>query len=341
MTKTNASQHLVLKAFGGPENFEILEQPVPQPGAGEIRVRVLAASVQFTDIILRTGNYVDLKDKAPLTLGYDCVGVVEALGEGVTAVRVGDRVADLTMIGSYAEHRLLRADQVVQVPDDVDSAEATSLVLSWLTAYQLMHRHAKVASGQRVLIHGAAGAVGRALLRLGQLHGLKMVGTCRAEHADLVASFGAIPIDYRNEDFTEVLADGVDVVFDGIGEAGFAKSWSILNKGGFLSAFGFSHGLTQGASTAKMAYWYMRLPVWNVLPNGKKTSFYSITDYRKKHADHFDEDLGQLFEWLRDGTIEPRIAHRIGLDEVADAHRQLEAGGLNGKIVMTPNGALA
>jgi NADPH2:quinone reductase len=196
---TNGNARVVLHAFGGPEGFEVVREPLPEPRTGQVRVRTLAASVQFTDVILRKGQYPDLKDKPPLTLGYDTVGVVEALGPGVDRWKIGDRVADLTMTGGYAHHRLLDAARLTRVPDAVESAAAAALVLGGMTAYQLLHRHANVRPGQRVLIHGAAGSVGQILLELGRAAGLEMYGTARGKHADLVASFGATPIDYQKE----------------------------------------------------------------------------------------------------------------------------------------------
>lgn len=336
MTNATTNAQVVLTRFGGPEGLELVEAATPVPGPGQVRVRVLAASVQFTDVIIRKGNYPDLKEKPPFVPGYDVVGAIDAIGPGVTGLAIGQRVADLTMTGSYARYRLLDADRVVAVPDGVDAAEAVSLVLSWMTAQQLLHRHARVERGQRVLVQGAAGAVGQPLLELGRIAGLEMLGTCRAEHADLVASFGATPIDYRTEDIREVLADGVDVVFDGIGIDGFADSWAVVRKGGLLSAYGFSHATKADLPFHRVAFWYLRVPVWNLLPNGKRASFYSITQLRKKHPEWFREDLARLLGWLADGTIAPRVAERIGLADVADAHRRIEAGGLDGKIVITP-----
>ena len=173
---------LILRRFGGPEGFELVQPPLPSAGEGEVRVRVLAASVQFTDLLLRKGKYPDLKEKPPLVLGYDVVGEVDQVGPGVTDLKVGDRVADLTVTGSYALFRTLRADRVVRVPPHVDPAEATALVLTWATAYQLLHRAALVKPGERVLVVGAAGAVGQALLSLGRLAGLEMWGATRPAH---------------------------------------------------------------------------------------------------------------------------------------------------------------
>jgi NADPH:quinone reductase-like Zn-dependent oxidoreductase len=163
-----------------------------------------------------------------------------------------------------------------------------------------------------------------------------MYGTCRAEHADLVESLGATPIDYRNEDFTKVVEEGFDVVFDGIAEDGFRKSWSCIKPGGFLSAYGLSAAINADLSLLRTALWFIRPFVWNVLPNGKAAGFYSITKLRSKHPQWFREDLSALFALLERGEIHPRVAERIGFEGVVDAHRRLEAGGLDGKIVLVP-----
>ena len=325
-----------LMRFGGPDGLELVEQPMPVAGPGEVRVRVLAASVQFTDVMLRQGKYPDLKQKPPLVLGYDVVGEIDEVGAGVSSLEVGDRVADLTMTGSYARYRTLRADQVVRVPAQVDVAEAAALVLSWTTAYQLLHRVARVVSGQRVLVQGAAGAVGQALVSLGKLAGLKIWGAARPEHAALIRSLGATPVDLKTEDPSVLVAAGFDVVFDGIGEGGFTGSWRCVKKGGTLCAYGFTSAVKGGTRMLTMGWWLLRLHVWNWLPNGKSARFYSITALRKQHPEWYRADLEKLFELLVAKTIHPRIAERIGLDGVADAHRRIEAGGLTGKIVICP-----
>ncbi len=322
--------------FGGPEGFEMVEQAMPVAGHGEVRVRELAASVQFTDVILRKGKYPDLKERPPLVLGYDVVGEVEEVGPGVSSLSVGDRVADLTMTGSYARYRTLRADRVVRVPDGVDPAEAVALVLSWATAYQLLHREAHVAGTERVLIHGAAGAVGQALIALGKLAGLQMWGTARAQHARLVRSLGATPVDFETQDVRALVPEGFDVVFDGIGDRGFARSWSSVKKGGTLCAYGFTPAMKGETRMLTMGWWLLRLHLWNWLPNGKSARFYSITTLRKRHPEWYRADLEKLFQLLAAKTIHPRIEERIGLDGVADAHRRIEAGGMTGKIVTCP-----
>lgn len=227
-------------------------------------------------------------------------------------------------------------DHLARVPARVDAAEAAALILSWTTAYQLLHRAARVQRGQRVLVHGAAGAVGQALLVLGRLAGLEVWGAVRGQHAALIRQFGATPIDYNYEDFTFVLRDGFDVIFDGIGEDGYRRSFSALNRRGRLCAYGYSAAVQARRSLPIILMWIARLYLWRLLPGSKRAGFYSINLMRALHPRWFRDDLEQLFGLLANGEIRPRVAERISLDEVAEAHRRLEAGGLEGKLVLCP-----
>ena len=212
--------------FGDPEGLEVVDAPLPTAGRGEVRVRVLASSLNYTEVLIRRHLYPQtMRLRPPFVMGYDVVGEIDQLGDGVRDFQIGDRVADMTVVGSNADYRTLRADDVARVPVGVDAAEAATLILSWTTAYQLLHRAARVQRGQRVLVHGAAGAVGQALLVLGRLAGLELWGTARGEHMALVRELGATPIDYQREDFTRVLPGGFDVIVDGIGEDGYRRSY--------------------------------------------------------------------------------------------------------------------
>jgi NADPH:quinone reductase len=211
-----------VRRYGGPDELEVVDTPLPTAGRGEVRVRVLASGLEYTDVVIRRHLYPQTAARRPpFVLGYDVVGEIDQLGDGVSGFQLGDRVADMTVLGSNAASRTLRASDLTRVPAGVDAAEAAALILSWTTAYQLLHRAARVQRGQRVLVHGAAGAVGQALLVLGKMAGLGLC-TARGEHAALIRELGAKPIDYQREDFTRVLPDGFDVVFDGIGEDAIA-----------------------------------------------------------------------------------------------------------------------
>jgi NADPH:quinone reductase-like Zn-dependent oxidoreductase len=327
-----------VRRFGEPDGLEVVDAPLPPAGRGEVRVRVLASSVQYTDVLIRRHLYPQtIHHRPPFVIGYDVIGEIDQLGDGVSGLQVGDRVADMTVVGSNAAYRTLRADHLARVPAGLDAAEAATLILSWTTAYQLLHRAARVQRGQRVLVHGAAGAVGQALLSLGGLSGIELWGTARREHAALIRELGATPIDYQREDFTRVLPGGFDVVFDGIAEDGYRRSFAALKRGGLLCAYGYSAGVQAKRPMLTMLMWIARLYLWRWLPGGKRACFYSINVMRARHPAWFREDLERLFGLLATRVIRPRVAERISFDEVAEAHRRLEAGGLEGKLVLCPD----
>ncbi len=327
-----------LESFGDPDGLEVVDASMPTAGRGEVRVRVLASGIEYTDGLIRRHLYPQTGLlRPPFVMGYDVVGEIDQVGDGVSGYRVGDRVADMTVVGSNAAYRTLRADHLTRVPAGVDPAEGATLILSWMTAYQGLHRAARVQRGQRVLVHGAAGAVGQALIALGRLAGLEMWGTARRENAALVRELGATPIDYQHEDFTRVLPGGFDVIFDGVGEDGYRRSRAALRPGGLLVAIGYSAGVQEKRRMLTMLRWIARLYLWRWLPGGKRAFFYSINVMRALHPAWFREDLERLFGLLEGGAIRPRVAERIPFDRVAEAHRRIEAGGLKGKLVLCPD----
>jgi NADPH2:quinone reductase len=326
-----------VRHFGGPEGLEVVDAPLPTAGPGEVRVRVLASGLEYTDVTIRRHLYPQTASRRPpFVLGYDVVGEIDQLGEGVNGFQLGERVADMTVLGSNAAYRTLRANELTRVPPAVDAAEAAALILSWTTAYQLLHRAARVQRGQRVLVHGAAGAVGQALLTLGDIAGLELWGAARGAHAPLIRELGGTPIDYQREDFTRIVPGGFDVVFDGIGEDGYRRSLAALKPGGLLCAYGYSAGVQAQRRMLTMLMWIVRFYLWRWLPGGKRARFYSINVMRARHPTWFKEDLERLFGLLAAGAIRPRIAERVSFDEVVQAHRSLEVGGLEGKLVLCP-----
>jgi NADPH2:quinone reductase len=335
------NQVVQVRRFGGPEGLEVVEAPLPTAGRGEVRVRVLASGLEYTDVTIRRHLYPQTSARRPpFVLGYDVVGEIDQLGDGVSGFQVGDRVADMTVLGSNAAYRTLRASDLTRVPAGLDAAEAAALILSWTTAHQLLHRAARVQRGQRVLVQGAAGAVGQALLVLGRMAGLKLWGTARGEHAALIRELGAAPIDYQREDFTPVLSGRFDVVFDGIGEDDYRRSFAALKRGGLLCVYGYTARVQPQRRLLTTMMWIARVYLWrgvlNWLLGSKRLRVYSINLTRARHPAWFREDLERLFGLLAAGAIRPRVAERISFDEVAEAHRRLEAGGLEGKLVLCP-----
>lgn len=333
-------RRVMITEFGGPGVLEVVDEvSLPEPGPGEVRVRVQAISAYFTDTMVRKGVYYGLKEKPPFPPGYDLVGVVDELGEGVTAFEVGQSVADLTVWGAYTECICRPEASLVPVPAGLDPGEAVSLVLSYVTAYQMLHRSAKVHGGQSILVHAAGGAVGTALLQLGRLADLEMYGTASQSKHDLVADLGATPIDYRSEDFAarvETLTDGgVDAAFDAIGGDNFKRSFNALTKGGTLVAYGFyDNAMGKGGSVPLEI---AKVSMWNLLPNGRSSVFYSIGGMRKKHPDWFREDLTTLFDLLAEGEIKPVIAERMELEDAARAHDLIEQAAVPDRIVLMVN----
>ena len=336
-------KRVVVDRYGGPEVLRVVEQDNPRPGPAEVRVRVLAAGVSFTDALLREGTYLS-GPKPPFTPGYELVGVVEELGPGCSRLRAGDRVAALTVWGADAEQVCVPEKYAVEVPKDLDPAEVVSLVLPYTTAYQLLHRVARVKSGETVLVHGAAGRVGTAVLELGALAGLRLYGTASARDRAAVEQLGAVAIDYRNDDFLVRLrglpGKGVDVVLDGLGGATSVRSFRALRPGGRLAVFGYSSALTQGRRSRR-AWIKWNAQTGSVFLRGllsprRRVRGYRIDKLRNRHPEWFREDFLALLELLRRGVIHPVVSQRLPLTEVRQAHELLESSAATGKLVLVP-----
>ena len=338
---------IVVTHYGGPDALRVLEEERPEPKTGEVRVRVLAAGVSLPDVMAREGVHPETPP-VPFTPGWDLVGVVDRLGDGVSGIEPGQRVAALPIHGAYAEYVCLPQSELVPVPSGLDAAEAVSLVLNSITAYQMLHRSARVRSGQRVLIHGAAGGVGTALLQLGRLAGLEMYGTCSSRSAPAVSELGGIPIDYRNEDFVKdihrLTGDGVDAVFDPIGGAHLWQSRKALRSGGCVVGYGLrsslrGEGLASGRPGRRQrfggtAIFALYIAGSRLLPGRKRIVPYSIQTLKRLKPDLFRQDLIALFDLLQQRKLKPLIAQRFPLAEARQAQELLEKGGVTGKIVL-------
>ncbi len=334
-------KHVDISAFGGPANMRVVtENQLPQPAAGQLRVKVLTAGTGFTDTIIRQGQYVDVKDKPPFTLGYDWFGVVDALGEGVSQFKPGDFVADMSVIGGYTQYLCVDADQVIPCPEGLNPAEAVCMVLSYTTAYQMLTRECSLQRGDSILVHAAGGAVGTALLELGKALGLTVYGTASKGKHCLLKHYDAIPIDYHTEDFVQRIKQetdgkGVKAVFDTIGGAYWSRSYQCLAKGGKLVGFGALQLTTGEEKLPTLLLGFAKIMLlWKLLPDGKASGFYNILGRRKKKPLEFKEDVTTLMEWLKAGKLKPAIASIRPLTDAADIHRQLDQGEIAGKVIL-------
>ena len=356
------TKRVVVDRYGGPEVLKVVEEDDPRPGVGEVRVRVLAAGVSFTDAQLRAGTYLGVP-KPPFTPGYELVGVVEELGSGCSRLKIRDRIGALTVWGADAERVCVPEENAVEVPEDLDPAEVLSLVFTYMTAYQLLHRTAKVKRGESVLVHGAAGRVGTAVLELGALAGLRLYGTCSAQDRAAVERLGAVAIDYRSEDFLarilKLPEKGVDVVLDGLGGAVSLRSFRALRPGGRLVLYGHYAALSHGRKSWRgWIEWYAStagVALWSLLSPRRRMLVYRIQKLREgrqvlpvgirralpvgggpRDPDWYREDFLALLELLRADKIHPVVAERLPLSEARHAHELLERTASTGKLVLVP-----
>ena len=338
---------VVVVHYGGPDALRVFEEECPEPKGGEARVKVLAAGVSLPDLMMREGIHPETPP-LPFTPGWDLVGTVDRLGDGVSGIEPGQVVAALPISGAYAEFVCLPQRELVPVPAGLDAAEAVSLVLNYVTAYQMLHRSAKVRSGQRVLIHGAAGGVGSALLQLGRLAELEMYGTCSSRGASVVRDLGGIPIDYQHLDFVNEIhrltSGGVDVVFDGIGGRHIWRSRKALRPGGRVVAYGLTASLRGGrlaSGRSGRRHRFRAIAIFGLyiaggwlFPGRKRVVPYSIQWLKRVRPAVFRQDLMALFDLLQQRKVKPLIAQRFPLADARRAHELLGTGGVAGKIVL-------
>jgi NADPH:quinone reductase-like Zn-dependent oxidoreductase len=319
---------VVVTRRGGPEVIQIVEKDLRSPSEGEARVRVLATPLCQDDVAVRVGNRPFLA-KPPFVPGYTFIGVVDAIGEKVTGVTVGDRVAALTNFGSHAEVIYWNAKELVHVPESLDPAEAVTLILNYLVAHQILHRVVQVKAGDKALIVGASGGCGTAFLQLGKLAGIKMYGLASPSKHHILAEYGAVPIDYHTQDFVEVIQqaepNGLDFVFNGMGEEYIERGLAVLRRGGVLAHYGAPQ------SFARLLWLVVKLIFHNIWPNGKAIKGYGT---HREDISAFKEDWSHLFKLLQEGKIKPVIDRKFPLLEAVKANELLESGQVTGNVVL-------
>lgn len=323
---------VMLTKKGGPDVLQVVELPLPEPGPGEVRVRILATGVGATDITMRRSTY-PYAPPIPFIPGYESVGIVDAVGQGVTTLNEGERVCALLVYGGYATHVVRGAEHWVKVPDGIGDVQAVALILNYVTAYQMIHRVARLAPGQTALVNAANGGVGQALLDLLRAHGVAAVGAASAARHGIVRSYGATPIEGRSAPIDvgthAIYPDGVDAAFDGVGGSHTGACIAATRRGGITVWYGFvgAKGLPDLARSALALFVGARL-------RGRDGTFFGITQQYRKTPQLFREDLPKLFKLLAAGRIQPHIAQTLPLLDARAANERLEAGGIEGKLVL-------
>src|ERR1700683_5426087 len=324
---------VMLTKAGGPEALQIVELPVESPGPGQLRVRVRAAGVGSTDLVMLAGKY-RFAPKIPLVPGYEVAGTVDAIGAGVAGFALGDRVAALTVYGGFAEVLVREAEHFLPIPDGVSDRDAAAVILNYVTAWQMIHRVAKVQPGGTALVTGAAGGVGTAALQLLRLAGVKTYGAASAPKHDTLRSLGATPIDYRAgaiDVLTRALEpQGVDYVFDAIGGANIGPCIGALRRGGMLVGFGFMGATTMLSQLAMFANSFLGARL-----RGRQGKFYGITLLCRKDPTPLREDLSGIFSLLAENKIDPLVNCTFPLLQAGKALEFLASGSVEGKIVLT------
>jgi NADPH2:quinone reductase len=314
--------------YGGPEAMQLDELPTPEPGAGQARVKVEAAGVNFIDIYQRSGAY---KGTLPLALGLEGAGTVEAVGPDVTEVRVGDRVAWKDVSGSYATHVLAPASSLVVLPEQLGFQEGAAVMLQGLTAHYLSHSTYPLKPGDVCVIHAAAGGVGQLLCQMAKMRGATVIATVgNEEKAQLARERGADHVViYTQQDFEAEVkrltnGKGVNVVYDSVGKDTFDRSLNCLAWRGYMVLFGQSSGAVP--------------PLDPQILNAKGSLFLTrpslghYTATREELLQRANEVLG----WIAAGRLKLRIDRTYPLAEAAQAHRDLASRRTSGKLLLIP-----
>jgi NADPH:quinone reductase-like Zn-dependent oxidoreductase len=335
---------VVLPGKVEPEGLEIRHGAVPAAGPGQVVIRMEATGVSFAEQQMRRGRYYD-QPAFPFVPGYDLVGTVLTTGAGVEPGLVGTRVAALVKVGGWASHVLVDAADVVPVPEGIGAAEAETVVVNGITAWQMLHRKARIRAGQTILVHGANGGVGSVLVQLARAAGVKVIGTASARHHDALRERGVIPVDYRTDDVAarvrELAPGGVDAVFDHVGGRSAVDSWNLLAPGGTLVSYGSASTRDdEGSKQWPVLKLLGRVWLWNALPNRRRAYFFNVWAGRALAKDRFRArlraDLTEVFAALQRGDVTAQIAAQLPLTRVADALRLAESGTVAGKVVLNP-----
>ena len=335
---------VVLPGIVEPDGLVLRERPIPAPGPRQALLEMLATGVSFAERGMRRGRYPN-QPRFPFVLGYDLVGTVTAVGEGVDPGWVGHRVAVATKTGGWSTHLVVDAAALVPVPEEVGAAEAETVVVNGITAWQMLHRTARVRRGQSVLVHGATGGVGTILVQLARLAGARVLGTASPRHHDALRALGVEPLDYDDPELAArvraLAPEGLDAVFDHVGPTSVDRSFALLRRGGTLVAYGTAASLDGDDSALSLfARMLGRMAWWSLLPNGRRASFYDFWGGKLLTPARFrtnqNADLAAVLDLLARGEIRAHVAATFPLHDAAAAMALAESRTTRGKVILTP-----
>ncbi len=337
-----AIREVVFPGKVDPSELRVTERSLPAPGRAHALVQIEASGVSFAEQAMRRGRYPG-QPAFPFVPGYDLVGVVRAVGPGVSAAMIGTRVAAVTKTGAWASHALIAAADLVTVPAGVEPALAETVLVNGVTAWQMLFRKARVRAGQTILVHGANGGVGTLLCQLALHAGLRVIGSAAPKHHATLRAAGVEPLDYAAPDLAarvrRLAPAGVDAVFDHLGLDSARVSFRLLAPGGSLICYGNATALDGNTSMVRLFVALLaRIGWWNILPNSHYVTFYNFwggsllgpTAFRRRLA----EDLHALFALLVKQAIQPVIAARFALADIGAAMTLAESRTIQGKVVL-------
>jgi NADPH:quinone reductase len=320
---------VLCKAFGPPETLVVEGVPSPKPAAGQVRIAIRAAGVNFADTLVIEGKYQE-KPPFPFTPGAEFSGDIVELGAGVQGLRVGDRVMGTSSIGAFAEELVAPVDAIMTIPDRMGYAEAAGFPIVYGTSHGALDWKARLQKGEWLLVHGAAGGVGLTAVEIGKAMGATVVATASApEKLEVARAHGADHvIDYTKENFRDRVKDltggrGVDVVYDPVGGDVFDQSLRCIAWGGRLVVIGFAAGKIQQVPANLL-----------LVKNCDALGFY-WGSYRKFNPELVRRSFEQLARWFEEGKLKPHVSHTLGLEEVARAFELLRTRKATGKVVLT------
>jgi NADPH:quinone reductase-like Zn-dependent oxidoreductase len=343
-TRPTTTTRVVLPGLVEPEGLQIVTEPLAAPQKGQLLVAVEATGISFAEQSMRRGRYFG-QPAFPFTPGYDLVGRVLEVGPGGDEALLGQRVATMTKTGAWAAHVVVEARDSIRVPDGVSSEDAETVVVNGVTAWQMLHRSARVETGQTILVFGANGGVGGILIQLARLHGVRVIGAASPRHHDALRAAGVTPVDYSDPNLAarvrELAPSGVDAVFDNVGGEMTKTAFSLLARGGRLVTYSIITAVSGGGPLVlPFVKAIGQALLWSALPNGRSATFYDLwAGHRTRPARfrrHLEADLGHVLHLVEDGTITANIAARFALGDTVAALRLAESRTLNGKVILLP-----